>query len=94
MEPAARGPLTTAERIHDKCMDIRGLLLQKNLAYGDSALNPIRIFSQADSAEQLRVRIDDKLSRLARGDHDWENEDTIMDLAGYLVLLMIAQDME
>lgn len=94
MEPATRPPLTTAERIHDKCMDIRGLLLQKNLAYGDSALNPIRIFSQADASEQLRVRIDDKLSRLARGDHDWDDEDTIMDLAGYLVLLMIAQDAE
>lgn len=93
MEPAARPSLTTAERIHDKCMDIRGLLLQKNLAYGDSALNPIRIFSQADASEQLRVRIDDKLSRLARGAMD-EQEDTVLDLVGYLVLLLVARDME
>lgn len=93
MEPAARPSLTTAERIHDKCMDIRGLLLQKNLAYGDSALNPIRIFSQADASEQLRVRIDDKLSRLARGAMD-EQEDTVLDLVGYLVLLLMARDME
>lgn len=93
MEPAARPPLTTAERIHDKCMDIRGLLLQKNLAYGDSALDPIRIFSQADASEQLRVRIDDKLSRLARGAVD-EQEDTVLDLVGYLVLLLVARDME
>lgn len=93
MEPAARPSLTTAERIHDKCMEIRGLLLQKNLAYGDSALNPIRIFSQADASEQLRVRIDDKLSRLARGAMD-EQEDTVLDLVGYLVLLLVARDME
>lgn len=93
MEPAARPPLTTAERIHDKCMEIRELLLQKNLAYGDSALDPIRIFSQADASEQLRVRIDDKLSRLARGAMD-EQEDTVLDLIGYLILLLVSQEMK
>ena len=42
------------------------LLLAKNDAYGNSALDPVRIFSRADPIEQLNVRLDDKLSRLAR----------------------------
>jgi hypothetical protein len=44
------------------------LLEQKNRAYGDAAANPLRCFSQASPEEGLRVRIDDKLSRLSRGD--------------------------
>lgn len=39
------------------------MLLAKNAAYGNSALEPVRIFSKADPTEQIRVRIDDKLSR-------------------------------
>lgn len=63
------------------------MLLEKNAAYGDSALNPLRVFSRADAAEQIRVRIDDKLSRLARGSD--AGEDVIGDLLGYLVLLVV-----
>ena len=68
---------------------IKDTLIEWNIAYGDSALNPVRVFSKASSEEQLRVRIDDKLSRLARGSD--AGEDTIKDLIGYLVLLRIAQ---
>jgi hypothetical protein len=64
------------------------MLLAKNEAYGNSALDPVRIFSSADTAEQIRVRIDDKLSRLKRGSD--AGEDVIADLLGYLVLLRIA----
>src|SRR5699024_5513635 len=53
---------------------VRGILLAKNAAYGNSALDPVRIFSKADTAEQLRVRIDDKISRMKRGT-DYEDED-------------------
>jgi hypothetical protein len=67
---------------------VREMLIQKNAAYGDSALNPVRVFSKADPAEQIRVRIDDKLSRLARGEA--AGEDVKQDLLGYLVLLEIA----
>lgn len=68
---------------------VRELLVTKNAAYGDSALNPVRVFSKADTAEQIRVRIDDKLSRLARGEA--AGEDVKQDLLGYLVLLEIEQ---
>lgn len=67
---------------------ITSILKAKNESYGDSALNPIRIFSKLDSAEQLKVRIDDKLSRLSRGS-EYPGDDTIVDLIGYLVLFLI-----
>jgi hypothetical protein len=73
------------------CNALANMLIKKNAAYGNSALNPLRVFSHADPAEQLRVRIDDKLSRLVRGDPaSNEGEDTVLDLMGYLVLLRIA----
>jgi len=68
---------------------IGNMLKEKNEAYGDSALDPIRIFSKSDTIEQLNVRIDDKLSRLARGDN--AGEDVEVDLIGYLMLKQIAK---
>jgi hypothetical protein len=46
--------------------EVYEMLLGKNAAYGNSALDPLRVFSASDAEEQIRVRIDDKLSRLAR----------------------------
>lgn len=76
------------EKVRDVLDGIRELLIEKNTAYGNSALEPARIFSTASKTEQLRVRIDDKLSRLRNGD---TSEDVITDLIGYLVLLKIAE---
>jgi hypothetical protein len=75
--------------IAEECEQLKSMLLAKNKAYGNSALEPVRIFSKADSEEQLRVRLDDKLSRLARGSAD--GEDVELDLMGYLVLLRVAR---
>jgi len=72
------------------CDEIKELLLTKNRKYGDSALNPVRVFSKASPLEQLKVRIDDKLSRLKNAQDD-EDEDVVTDLIGYLVLYKIAQ---
>jgi hypothetical protein len=69
------------------------MLVAKNKAYGDSALSPVRVFSRSDAQEQLLVRIDDKLSRIARGS-DYANEDTVLDLIGYLILLRVSQRRE
>lgn len=66
--------------------EIGELLVEKNIAYGNSVYNPIRIFSDVGTEEQICVRIDDKLSRLARG-QEHGNDDTVIDLLGYLVLL-------
>lgn len=81
----------TKDEIIEVCDSIKELLLSKNRQYGDSALDPVRLFSEASVIEQLKVRIDDKLSRISRGGGCTEREeDVINDLIGYLVLLKIA----
>lgn len=71
-------------------VDIRTLLVEKNRKYGDSALNPIRVFSKASPTEQIRVRIDDKLTRIVAAESD-EDEDVYKDLLGYLIIMEIAK---
>lgn len=68
-------------------------VVQKNLAYGNSALNPIRVFSRTDRMEQLYTRLDDKLSRVQKG-HEYPGDDTIQDIIGYCTLILIAREGE
>lgn len=79
------------ESVEIICDDIKNMLIEKNKAYGNSALEPVRIFSKADTTEQINVRIDDKLSRLKKG-NEYHGDDTINDLIGYLILLKITKD--
>jgi hypothetical protein len=81
----------TEDSIKKVMSQIEDMLIAKNRAYGDSALEPVRVFSKDDNIEQLYVRIDDKLSRVKRG-HEYPGDDTISDLIGYLVLLLIAKE--
>jgi hypothetical protein len=79
----------TEEEIWSVCTDMGRFLIEKNRAYGNSALDPVRIFSNQNANEQLMVRIDDKLSRFARGG-EFPGDNDIDDLIGYLVLLKVA----
>ena len=81
---------STEAKIRIVCNDLAEFLIKKNEAYGDSAINPCRIFSKAGSTEQIKVRIDDKLNRLMQG-HNYADEDTVQDLLGYLVLLKVSE---
>ena len=72
------------------CDEVKELLLSKNRKYGNSALSPKRIFSKATAVEQILVRVDDKLSRIATSGVKGVDEDTLLDLMGYLVLLRVA----
>jgi hypothetical protein len=74
--------------------EIQELLLQKNEKYGNSALEPLGVFSQLSAKEGLLVRIDDKLKRIKNGSLDKDDEDVINDLIGYLVLLKIHANQE
>lgn len=85
---AAEAP--SGEAILRECRSIARTLLTKNIQYGNSALEPVRVFSQASPREQILVRLDDKLSRIAKGKH--ETEDVILDLIGYLVLLRVSDE--
>jgi hypothetical protein len=70
--------------------EIRDLLIAKNQKYGNSALEPLGVFSQLSAKEGLLVRIDDKLKRIKNGSLEKDDEDVINDLIGYLVLLKIS----
>jgi hypothetical protein len=80
-------------KIVSTCFDLAEMLVEKNKSYGDSALNPVRIFSKANPMEQIAIRVDDKLSRLTKG-HEFLGDNDLDDLIGYLVLLKIARDKE
>lgn len=77
--------------IRDRCDEIKNLLLRKNAGYGNSAIQPERIFSDCDPIQQLKVRIDDKLTRVKRRKNS-HTRDTRIDLIGYLILLDIAEE--
>jgi hypothetical protein len=72
--------------------EIRDLLIAKNIKYGNSALEPLGVFSQLSAKEGLLVRIDDKLKRIKNGSLEKDDEDVVNDLIGYLVLLKIIEN--
>ena len=80
--------------ISDECEQIKDLLLAKNREYGNSALEPINVFSGFTAEQQIDVRIDDKLKRLQTIkslDEVRVHEDTEADLIGYLILKRVAR---
>ena len=77
------------KQIRATCQEMADFLVEKNKAYGNSAAEPVGIFSKRlDPLAQIDVRIDDKLNRLLKG-NEYAGDDTIKDLAGYLLLRMI-----
>lgn len=82
--------METRDLILEVSSDVTNLLLEKNAAYGDSALKPANIFAKGDAVENLSARIDDKLMRIKTRGIDDKTEDTINDLIGYLILLKVA----
>jgi len=91
MQQQPKKKSSTQDKIIKTMDEIKDFLVQKNIQYGDSVFQPVRVFSKADKTEQIKVRIDDKLSRLKRGNDSIESdEDVVSDLIGYLVLLLIS----
>lgn len=81
--------------IAQTCDGLKTLLQEKNRKYGNSALQPRRVFSKASPLEQIAVRLDDKLNRIDNmGGLAHADEDTVQDLVGYLVLYMVARRLE
>tara|TARA_R100000664_G_scaffold8713_1_gene14375 strand:+ start:509 stop:865 length:357 start_codon:yes stop_codon:yes gene_type:complete len=70
--------------------EITKLLKQKNKDYGDSALNPLNVFSKLDAVDSLCCRLDDKIARIRNKGINDKTEDTVDDLIGYLLLLKMA----
>lgn len=82
------------EEVYKVLSEITEMLIAKNQKYGNSAIEPLGIFSDLSPEEGLKVRIDDKLKRIKNGSLDRDDEDVINDLIGYLVILKILQKEE
>jgi len=91
LPPQGIGLTEVQQLICAETEQIKDVLIEKNRAYGNSAIDPVRIFSKCDPEEQINVRLDDKLSRLMRGQN--AGEDVELDLIGYLVLRRVYRRM-
>ena len=69
--------------------NFKDFLLEKNKRYGDSAQNPIQVFSKESAEGQIRARLDDKLRRIKNSDELRKND--VADCMGYIALLMISK---
>jgi hypothetical protein len=81
--------MTFKDQVNKVLSDISEMLIEKNSKYGNSAIEPLGVFSHLSPEEGIKVRIDDKLKRIKNGSLDKDDEDVINDLIGYLVLLKI-----
>lgn len=80
-------PNTRIAKVFDALHD---LLQYKNSKYGNSATDPIKVFSKVDATTGLLQRIDDKIARIKNSTEIRKNDTA--DLIGYLVLLCVTKD--
>ena len=84
--------MSTQEKIVEITDATKDLLLYKNEKYGDSALNPLGIFTKhlknvPENIASILVRLDDKLGRVKNSDSLRTND--VSDIIGYCTLLLI-----
>ena len=80
----------TEEKIDIVCQSLAEFLKTKNRNYGNSALDPINIFSKQTPEGALMVRLDDKMSRIQNSSELRKND--AVDTLGYIVLACIMND--
>lgn len=74
----------------EMCLDsMKALLIEKNKRYGNSALQPLNVFSKQDSSNSICIRLDDKLGRIRNSKELRKND--IADMIGYLTLLCVSE---
>lgn len=86
----SKADIPTSKRIIRFVTEVQEMLISKNTNYGDSATKPANIFAKGKASENLCARIDDKLMRIKNSGINHHTIDTIKDLIGYLILLLIA----
>nr|DAU27606.1 MAG TPA: Nucleotide modification associated domain 1 [Caudoviricetes sp.] len=82
--------MPTQQKIAEITEAIRDLLLYKNQKYGDSALNPKKIFYKGDARNSILIRLDDKLGRIMANADATPRINDIADIIGYCTLLLIS----
>ncbi len=80
----------TQGKIEEVCGAIKDLLLYKNQKYGDSAINPKKIFYKGNSTNSILIRLDDKLGRVIANQEEKPRMNDVADIIGYCVLLLIS----
>jgi hypothetical protein len=83
-------PTGTQEKIAAILDGMKDLLLYKNQKYGDSAINPKKIFYKGDSTNSILIRLDDKLGRVMSNPDEKPRINDVADIIGYCTLLMIS----
>ena len=86
-------PNLSRQDVVNQWLEMSTFLKQKNDSYGSSILNPIRVFStNISTREQILVRMDDKVSRIVRGNSSVDSMyDTVKDFLGYVVHLRMLE---
>ena len=82
--------MPTQRKIAELTEAIRDLLLYKNQKYGDSALNPKKIFYKGDARNSILIRLDDKLGRIMANADATPRINDVADIIGYCTLLLIS----
>jgi hypothetical protein len=90
----ARAPGLTAQGrfaldLHEVLGGLEALLLEKHATYRQSHPRPLRIFSRASIEEQIKVLLDDELSKLGCGAA--ADEDVELEILGHLLILRSAR---
>ena len=80
----------TQQKIHEIIGAMKDLLLYKNQKYGDSAINPKKIFYKGDSTNSILIRLDDKIGRVMSNTEEKPRINDVCDIIGYCVLLLIS----
>lgn len=80
----------TQQKIKDILSGMTDLLLYKNRKYGDSAINPKRIFYKGDSTNSILIRLDDKIGRVMSNTEEKPRVNDVADIIGYCTLLLVS----
>ena len=81
---------TTQQKIKDILSGMTDLLLYKNKKYGDSAINPKKIFYKGDSTNSILIRLDDKIGRVMSNTEEKPRVNDVADIIGYCTLLLVS----
>ena len=82
----------TQMKLVDVLDGMKQLLLYKNTKYGDSAINPKKIFYKGDSTNSILIRLDDKIGRVMSNPDDKPRVNDVADIIGYCTLLLVSMN--
>ena len=80
----------TQRKIREITEAMKDLLLYKNQKYGDSAINPEKIFYKGDATSSILIRLNDKIGRVKANPDDKPRINDVCDIIGYCTLLLIS----